>query len=420
MVICTQELERNKLRYSILEACVACGSKSLIEVLDLGNQPLANELKENLTSESHNYPLVLNRCSICYHCQLSISVNPNILFSHYLYESGTTQTLREYFNNFVSKYVSIRGSELKVLDIASNDGTFLSEVKKHGHKVLGIDPAANLLGKALASDINTVCAYWPSEIGNFLQKVDVIVAMYVLAHVPDPLRFLVACKELLSDNGVILVQTSQAKMIEMGQFDTMYHEHISFFNTKSMQSLANRAGLNLASVSYENIHGISYVWEMVNKNERISETDPIFEHEMKIGLFADPIYEDFKNFSKTLISQVQLVLETERSAGLKIIGYGAAAKGNTFICHAGLHLDFMVDDNLLKQGMFTPQTNFEIRAPSVLQSISEPICFLVPAWNFVSEISSKIRLIRDPKMHELDQIVTYFPKLIQRSLAEVM
>ena len=408
------------MRYSKLEACVACGSNFLIEVLNLGNQPLANELKEKVTSQSHSYPLILNRCSICCHCQLSISVNPEILFSHYLYESGTTHTLKLYFDEFVSKYISIRGSNLKVLDIASNDGTFLVEVKKHGHKVLGVDPAANLLGKALSSEVNTVCAYWPSELGNFLQKVDVIVAMNVLAHVPDPLTFLVACKDLLSNDGVILVQTSQAKMIEMGQFDTMYHEHISFFNTKSMQSLASRAGLKLSNVNYENIHGISYVWELTNKDENISETNPILEHEKKVGLFEDNIYNEFRNFSSTLISEVKLVLETERSAGMKIIGYGAAAKGNTFICHAGLKLDFMVDDNELKQGLFTPQTNFEILSPHVLQSISEPICFLVPAWNFVSEIASKIRLIRDPKMHVLDQVVTYFPKLTRRSLAEVI
>ena len=407
------------MRYSDIKECLACGSNNLVEVLNLGDQPLANELKERITSESYNYPLVLNRCSLCYHCQLSISVNPEILFSHYLYESGTTNTLKEYFKDFVEKYISIRGTNLKLLDIASNDGTFLIEVKKHGHKAIGVDPAANLLGKALASGINTLCGYWPNELEYFLQKVDVIVAMNVLAHVPDPLSFLISCKELLSETGVVLIQTSQAKMIEMGQFDTMYHEHISFFNTRSMQILAQRAGLKLKNVSYENIHGISYVWELSINEENDLDKNQIFHHEKNIGLFSDYIYKEFRKFSGNLVSEVKLLLEKEKSSGSRIVGYGVAAKGNTFMCHAGLEIDFMVDDNLLKQRLFTPQTNFEILPPSVLNSINEPICFLVPAWNFKSEIATKIRSIRNPEMHKLDQVITYFPKLIKQSLAEV-
>ena len=396
--------------FSDILNCVACGSSNLLEVLDLGFQPLANALKDHISEDREEFPLKLNRCAICFHAQLSVAVDPNLLFSNYLYASGTASTLQEYFEYFVEKYLDAEGVNLKVLDIASNDGSFLKVAKRHGHRVLGLDPAANLLGQAHANGVETVCGFWPGDFLAFVGELDVIVAMNVFAHVQDPLDFLLACKSKMAEDGVLLIQTSQAKMIELGQFDTMYHEHISFFNTKSMVALANRAGLVITDVIYEDIHGISYVWKFRKQGEMISISNNVIAHENEARLFVDETYQNFSNKAHTSSKRASDYLIECRKKGMKIIGYGVAAKGNTFIKYSNLQLDFMVDDNLLKQNKYTPGMNYKIFKPEIICEIAEPICFLVPAWNFKEEISKNIENFRAGHANFADEIITYFPE----------
>jgi len=399
-----------------ISSCVACGERELLTVLDLGFQPLANALKDDALSESEEFPLKLNRCANCFHAQLSVAVNPSLLFSNYLYASGTSKALQDYFDYFTRKYLDAVGENLKVLDIASNDGSFLKVVKKHGHRVLGVDPAANLLGQAHSEGIETVCGFWPGDFFDFLGNVDVIVGMNVFAHVQNPLDFLTACKQKITDRGVIIIQTSQAKMIELGQFDTMYHEHISFFNTNSMISLAKRAGLVVTNVTYEDIHGISYVWEFRKSGEMISALNEVVSHEQSVNLFEPEVYVQFASKAKSAAAQAKQYLLGCKGKGMKIIGYGVAAKGNTFIRYSNLPLDFMVDDNPLKQNKYTPGMNLKVVEPKSIQYIEESICFLVPAWNFIEEIEANIELLRSGQTKYVDEIVTYFPEFRVRNL----
>jgi 2-polyprenyl-3-methyl-5-hydroxy-6-metoxy-1,4-benzoquinol methylase len=402
--------------FSEILTCVACGERNLLVVLDLGFQPLANALKDDPLLDSEEYPLKLNRCKNCFHAQLSVAVNPALLFSNYLYASGTSTTLQEYFDHFTDKYLDTRGDNLKVLDIASNDGSFLKVVKKHGHRVLGVDPAANLLGQAHTNGIETVCGFWPGDFLDFVVNLDVIVAMNVFAHVQNPLDFLLACKEKVTDDGVIIIQTSQAKMIELGQFDTMYHEHISFFNTNSMIALAKRAGLIITNVTYEDIHGVSYVWEFRKSGEMISFLNNVVSHENKVKLFEQDTYLNFANKAESSAEKAIEYLSDCKLRGMKIIGYGVAAKGNTFIKYSNLPLDFMVDDNPLKQKKFTPGMNLEVFQPEAIREIAESICFLVPAWNFIEEIETNIELLRAEQSNYVDEIVTYFPEFRVKTL----
>ena len=402
--------------FNDISICVACGESNLLAVLDLGLQPLANALKDDAKLMSEEFPLKLNRCENCFHAQLSVAVNPSLLFSNYLYASGTSTTLQEYFDYFAHKYLDSKGKNLKVLDIASNDGSFLKVVKKHGHRVLGVDPAANLLGQAHSNGVETVCGFWPGDFLDFVGNLDVIVAMNVFAHVQNPLEFLLACKTKIMDDGVILIQTSQAKMIELGQFDTMYHEHVSFFNTKSMVELARRAGLVITQVTYEDIHGISYVWELRKFGDMISSLNEVVAHENSVKLFEQATYLSFAKKALISAEKASDYLSKCKSRGMRIIGYGVAAKGNTFIYYSNLPLDFMVDDNPLKQNKFTPGMNLKVFQPEVIREIAEPICFLVPAWNFIEEIETNIELFRAEQPNYIDEIVTYFPEFRVKTL----
>ena len=234
--------------------CFACDSSELYSVLDLGNQPLANSYLKHQTDNELVFPLRLNFCKNCTHLQLSHTVDPKLLFKNYLYVSGTSNTLREYFKDFVlltEKYVKNINN---VLDIACNDGSQLAAFKSKGYATYGIDPAENLLASSIQfGDIK--CDYLTQDsINSFDVKFDIIIAQNVFAHNNYPVEFLKHCAGALSDDGCIFIQTSQANMISNNEFDTIYHEHLSFFNVRSMTTIAKRTNLKLIDVLKVPIH----------------------------------------------------------------------------------------------------------------------------------------------------------------------
>ena len=234
-------MQNSKNICNIISKCLCCDNDVEL-VLDLGDQPPANSYLKSIAEPEQVFPLRLNYCNNCTHLQLSHAVDPDILFKNYLYVSGTTKTLKEYFDNFVKivEDETISQDKLHVLDIACNDGTQLDSFKNKGHHTYGIDPAVNL-HKISSINHNVACDYLNEKsISSFDTKFDAIIAQNVFAHNAYPKEFLEICKNYLNDNGTIFIQTSQADMIKYGQFDTIYHEHISFFNAISMKTLTDR------------------------------------------------------------------------------------------------------------------------------------------------------------------------------------
>ena len=263
--------------------CVACYNIITLTTLDLGDQPLANDFLE-LNSDFDVYPLKLMRCSQCWHSQLSIAVNPNRLFRQYSYISGTSKTLSSYFDFLTAKIMSEFGNVGKILDIGSNDGSFLAKFIRTKWDAIGIDPAVNLIPISLSKRVLTIPTFFSQKISKLLTKdFDVIVAMNIFAHTQNPLEILLGIKECLKENGKAYIQTSQADMFFTGEFDTVYHEHISFFNVKSMKALLERAGLYLKEVSIVEIHGGSYLWEIV-KNPMVNNEYEREKYEYDLGL----------------------------------------------------------------------------------------------------------------------------------------
>lgn len=394
--------------YTVLTACVACGESEMSTTLDLGSQPLANDFLEP-GSKFDSYPLKLLRCSNCFHSQISIAVNPTRLFRDYSYVSGTSRTLSVYFDNFAKEIIRRFGSRKKILDIGSNDGSFLEKFGSSDWISIGVDPAVNLIPESTTKGVITIPTFFDERIAALLSNdFDVIVAMNVFAHTQDPLAILNAISECLASNGRAFIQTSQANMFTTGQFDTIYHEHISFFNVRSMKALLARAGLSLVDVSIVPIHGHSYLWEIRKGVESAIEIVREIEEE-RLGLYDTKLYSDFSRIAKDIADFVSVTVKDFRNQNFKIVSYGAAAKGNTFINFADISLDYVFDDTPQKIGHISPAGHCIVSAPTKLTEINSPVLIIIPAWNFSAEILEKIRLLR----HNADDMyLTYFPEIV--------
>lgn len=341
-----------------LHSCLCCGKSKMRLVLDLGDQPLANSYLQTPTQIENLFPLALNFCEICTHLQLTHQVDPDLLFKNYIYVSGTAKTNQEHFQDFVQVTKQYMPEAKTVLDIACNDGTQLKFYKEQGYVTYGIDPAKNLLELSNRYG-NIVCNYLTTEtIRSFNTKFDIIIAQNVFAHVGNPLEFLNICKSELSDSGRIFIQTSQSTMLANSEYDTVYHEHISFFNMHSMLQVITKAGLVLLDVINKPIHGNSYIFIIGKQGNSYQIPEP------KITI------SDLDKYSRSVTrnaKQLVKVVNNYKNVGYKIVGYGAAAKGNTVLNYTKLGLDYIVDDNPLKHKLYTPGQRIPVVSKEILE-----------------------------------------------------
>lgn len=386
--------------YNKIENCLCCGGSNLKFVLDLNSQPLANSYLKNIDDAEVIFPLGINYCTDCTHIQLTDAVDPDMLFKNYLYVSGTTKTLKEYFDWFV-EFTGRYTKGKNVLDIACNDGTQLDSYKSRGFNTYGIDPAENLF--PLSSKNHTiVCDYLNDDsLQKLNSKFDIIIAQNVFAHNTYPKEFLEQAKKSLNADGCIFIQTSQADMVKNNQFDTIYHEHISFFSVKSFCALAKRAGLNVIDVVRTPIHGTSFVFVLSNTSEDKSEELISRENNLNSSVMESYVL----NCKRISIETYEKVSEL-RLIGYRVIGYGAAAKGNTFLNFSKFKLDYIVDDNPLKHNLYSPGTKIPIYSPDKLLEESGKICVVPLAWNFFDEIKEKV-LSRQKNV----EFLKYFPEV---------
>jgi 2-polyprenyl-3-methyl-5-hydroxy-6-metoxy-1,4-benzoquinol methylase len=392
--------------------CLACGTSDLRSILDLGKQPLANNYHNGETQDE--YPLNLNLCQNCYHLQLSHTVNPDLMFKNYLYVSGTAKTLRDYFDYFASKTLEYLPNATKILDIACNDGTQLDSYLKLGLQTYGIDPAENLYEDSKLRGHNIICDYFNSDTSyKFEGKTfDIITAQNVFAHTSYTVDFLNTCKEVMDDNSLLFIQTSQANMVRNNEFDTIYHEHLSFFSSNSMKSLVERCGMTLYDIFKTDIHGTSYVF-VISKDKK-EPKDGVYKNlleEKELGMTDVLTYPAYalKCYQSTF--NLKKKLEEMKNDGYILVGYGAAAKGNTLLNFGKISLDFIIDDNPLKQNLLTPGMNISIFGPEKINQISEndKVVFVPLAWNFYSEIRNRIT---ERRKNDNDFFVRYFPTLV--------
>lgn len=400
-----------------LKECLACGSSDLKLTLDLGFQPLANSYRADKSEFLEMFPLAINLCTNCHHVQLTHAVNPDLMFKDYLYVSGTSQTMHDHFEWFAEYakeyYEVMSGMYLNsVLDIGCNDGSQLKHFISDTVMTYGVDPAENLapISRAMGNDIYV--GYFDKEfVTEWGGVYDIIVAQNVFAHNYDPLEFLKNVKFCMLDSSLLFIQTSQADMILNNEFDTIYHEHISFYNINSMNELVKRAGLHLIDVVKCPLHGNSYIFVISKQDLRPANVQNLIEMERKAGLLTDTTYEKYAYKCFSVAQDFKSSIKDARRNGYRVIGYGAAAKGMTLLNFAGQSfkdIDYIIDDNTLKQGLYTPGSSIPITSCDILSSLdpNAKIMFVPLAWNFFDEITKRIKTKRDNKN---DRFMKYFP-----------
>jgi len=395
--------------------CLCCESSNIFNTFQLGNQPLANSYTNEYTT-LEQFPLGLNTCNDCWHSQLTHIVSRQQIFDNYNYVSGTSRTLIDYFEWFANALK--RTIEIgDVYEVAANDGSLLKELKQVGFSAEGIDPAVNIVSNAVTAGLKIQCGYFPYDVRDS-KKYDVIIAMNVLAHVESPFEFMSGIASMLNDDGVAIIQPSQLRMFEYAQFDTIYHEHISFFNTKSISVLSKRAGLKLIEASVAKIHGDSpiYFFTKSNSNARIDisefragvfgSNEDVFEYEKLIGLFSRECYDRFREKSTNVMCDLKTTIVHYEKMGYNLLAVGAAAKAMTVFGSLNMDIQF-VDEASLKVGRFPPCSSHRV-IDFAQASVFSPSLFIICAWNFAEEIMSKLKALGSSK----DNIyLVYFPTL---------
>lgn len=406
--------------YKALTKCLCCDSKELTPYLDLGNQPLANSYHDG-SRKQDRYPLGVQFCKRCSHSQLTHKVDNRLMFDDYLYVSGTSDTLRNYFGNFARLVLkNWKGkSPPRVLEIACNDGTLLQILKSKGCEVLGVDPALNLVELCKQENIPVWPDYWDEDVAKKLIELhgrfDIVIAINVLPHVPNPQEFMRACRLVLDSStkgSGIYVQTSQCDMFKNGEFDAIYHEHHSYFTASSFGTLAYGAGLEIVDVKKIPIHSMSFLFQ-IGKMSGTGHCDKLFsllEEENAAGWHDLETYKAWGAETYSKRAAFKALLETYRKNGYRLVGYGASAKANTVLNFFDLSLDFIVDDNPLKWGLLTPGRDIPIISPDADVIKGTYVTWVMTAWNFQEEILNKIRETR--KWYSWPEFVlSYIPKV---------
>ena len=381
-----------------IEACRACGSSRLETFLSLGELPLSDGFT---TSEAEaraapRYPLDVAFCRDCSLVQILDTVPPEELFgADYPYFSSFTDTLLTHSRGNVEARIAERGlgPASLVIEIASNDGYLLQYYQQAGVPHLGIDPAPGPVEAARARGIDTKLAFFGLDLARELardgKRADVIHANNVLAHVADTNGFVAGIAALLKPDGVAVIEAPYVRdLIDHGEFDTIYHEHLCYFSVTALRALFARHGLHLNRVERLAIHGgsLRLFVEPVDRPEP-SVLD-LLREEAEIGVDRLDYYASFAEQVGGIREGILRLLADLRAQGRRIAGYGAAAKGTILLNHAGIDgsaLDFVADRNTHKQGRWVPGVALPIVDPSEIER-RQPDALLILPWNFKDEI----------------------------------
>lgn len=379
--------------------CRGCGADGLVSVLDLGRQPLSNEMALSTSEPSPTFPLHLRVCPACGLGQIGEYVLPDRIFgAEYPYLSSVSTSwlahAGEYTRHMTAELGLTEGD--LVMEVASNDGYLLTQMRDSGMRVLGIEPAGKVAEIARGRGVETINEFFglrlAEEVAQSHGRPRLIAANNVMAHVPDLLDFIAGLSHLCDDDTVITVENPSfvTQMLET-QFDTIYHEHFSYLSAHAVAVAVAGAGLELTRVEKLTTHGGSnrYWLTRIGAREVHPSVAEVIEEELAAGLLTPELWADFATRSRAVISGLRTWLDERRAAGRTVAGYGAAAKGNTLMNAADVtaaDLVVVVDGSEAKQGTFLPGSHVPVAAPSELAATA-PDDVLVLPWNIAPEIS---------------------------------
>ena len=381
-------------------SCRTCGSKNLKLILDLGKTALVNDFlkPEEVAGYKISLPLRVVLCTDCSLVQLGDTVDPKILYSHYAYVTSTSKTMDMHLNKMMTHLLSTArlGSGSKVLEIASNTGVFLKKFKEQGCEVLGIEPAGNIADVALATAIPTRKEFFNAANAKKLHAewsdADLILGRHVFAHIDDLKNLVAGLAEISHAETLIAFEVPYAvDFFEHTEYDTIYHEHLSYISVRAVEALVKDSPFMLSRVDHYPIHGGSILFHLrhrASKNKSHASVAQAIEKENEMRLAEPKTWEAFAQRVAHIRSELPALLRKLKSQGKRVIGYGASAKGNTLLNTCGIttaELDYIIDNTPFKQNKIAPGSWIPVRPPEMLLT-DQPDYALLLAWNFAPEI----------------------------------
>jgi 2-polyprenyl-3-methyl-5-hydroxy-6-metoxy-1,4-benzoquinol methylase len=390
--------------------CRFCGSVLNHTFVDLGmSPPCESYLKpEQLNYMERFYPLHVFVCDCCFLVQLNEYISPEEIFTEYAYFSSYADTWLEHAKAYTELMIERLklNDKSQVVELASNDGYLLQYFVQQGIPVLGIEPAANVAKVAIDKGIPTIVEFFSDELAKGLaaqgKRADLLLGNNVLAQVPDLNGFIKGMKILLKPKGIITMEFPHLMRLMAGnQFDTIYHEHFSYFSFISAERIFAAHGLTLFDVEELPTHGGSlriYARHSEDTSKPVSHrVSELRDKEMTAGVTRLDYYFTFSERVKETKRKLLHFLINAKQQGKRIVGYGAPGKGNTLLNYCGIRCDFLdytVDRNPYKHGKFTPGTHIPIYPPEKIGE-TKPDYLLILPWNFKEEIMKQMSWIRD-------------------------
>ena len=388
--------------------CRSCGSTDAALILDLGQQPLANNLlaPADLAKPEPKFPLRLAVCKSCWLLQITDLVPPVELFSEYLYFSSFSDVMLRHARESAGRYVkefNLNAQSL-VVEVASNDGYLLQNFVLAKIPCLGIEPAANIAKVAREKEIETLVEFFGHKTASKLaaqhRQADLILGNNVFAHAPDTNDFVAGLKTLLKPTGRIALESPYGvEFIELNEFDTIYHEHVFYFTLTALQPLFERHGLTIFRVERLPIHGGSLRLFAGHTGAHTVEASvtKLRAEEKRKGVDSLACYEGFADQVHGIKRELVELLANLKREGRRIAAYGASAKGSTLLNFIGVGpetLEFVADRSTYKQGRLTPGTHLPILPPEELRK-RQPDYTLLLTWNFADEILAQQTAYRE-------------------------
>lgn len=392
-----------------MKTCRVCNSTDLYQFLDLGFTPPADRFlrREQLTEPETHYPLTVNICQCCGFVQLGQVVSPEVLYRQdYPYESSITRSGQSHWNEFARTVVQRfgLGANDLVVDIGSNVGVLLSAFHANGTRILGVDPASNIVRIAERNGVETLNDFFSLSVGQEIRKskgpASVITGTNVFAHVDDLAGFMVSVDYLLNEKGVFIFEAPYfVNLVAQLEYDTIYHEHLSYLSLRPLVPFFRKFGMEVFDVEQRDIHGGSFRVYVARRGQQIvtNEVQRLLDLEKQTLVHS---IETLTAFSKQVDQNRQDLLNLLRNLkqqGKSIAAVSAPAKGMTLLnyCRLGTEtLDFATEKSQLKIGRFTPGTHLPVVPDAELME-RRPDYVLLLAWNFAEEIMRNLKDYRE-------------------------